>query len=198
MAYFNNSDKDALNATLAEETRKLKIAYCKIGKLYADTCTEPSGEYAQLINAVRASQKNIISIRKQLAAEENVKTCVNCGASVSKESSFCTACGKPADKKEEPAPVAPVAPVAPAAPVAPVAPSTTATCPACGRSVENGVKFCTFCGSPMNAPAAAPQAISFDEAFAAPAEPVSNKCPTCSSEYADDDIFCINCGTKLR
>lgn len=173
MAYFNNSDKDALNATLAEETRKLKIAYCKIGKLYADTCTEPSGEYAQLINAVRASQKNIISIRKQLAAEENVKTCVNCGATVSKESAFCTACGKPADKKEEPVPVAPAAPVAP---------STTATCPACGRSVENGVKFCTFCGSPMNAPA----------------EPVPNKCPTCSSEYADDDVFCINCGTKLR
>ena len=73
MAYFNNSDKDFINAQLTEETRKLKIAYCKIGKLYADTCTEPSGDFAQLINAVRESQNNIRSLRKQLADTEKTK-----------------------------------------------------------------------------------------------------------------------------
>lgn len=180
MSYFNNSDKDTLNIALTEETRRLKIAYCKIGKLYADTCAEPSGEFAQLINAVKASQKNILDIRKQLAAAENVKTCVNCGATVSKDSAFCTSCGKPADKKEMPAPAA------------------AATCPSCGKSVEGGVKFCIFCGTPMSAPAAPAQEISFDDAFAASAQPAANKCPNCAKEYSDDDIFCINCGTKLR
>lgn len=178
MAYFNNSDKDFINAQLTEETRKLKIAYCKIGKLYADTCTEPSGDFAQLINAVRESQNNIRSLRKQLADTE--KTCVNCGATVSKESAFCTACGKSADTKEIPAPVAAPAPVE--IPVAAPAASTTA-CPACGKAVENGMKFCIYCGAPMSAPAAAPQA---------------NKCPVCNSEYAADDVFCIKCGTKLK
>lgn len=178
------ADTTKINTMITEETKKLKVAYCKIGKLYADTCIEPTGDYVELIKAVRESENKIKNYHKQIQVLKSMKKCVNCGADVLKESKFCSACGKSADKKEVPVP------------------TNSTVCSACGRYVENGMKFCTFCGNPIGTPMSAQDVNVYEDIFSVsnqiPVKAAVNKCSVCGNELEADDAFCVNCGTRLN
>ncbi len=59
-------------------------------------------------------------------------------------------------------------------------------CQNCAREISESNKFCPFCGSPQNRPAApVPQP--------APAA----RCPGCGGEVKAGQAFCMNCGTGL-
>ena len=47
-------------------------------------------------------------------------------------------------------------------------------------TLEEGLKFCTYCGAPVAAPA-----------------PTIRKCPGCGAEAPEGGAFCVECGTKL-
>jgi ribosomal protein L32 len=53
-----------------------------------------------------------------------------------------------------------------------------AICPRCKQKNAQGVRFCNYCGSPMNAPAV-------------------SKCPGCGEENPPGTKFCGSCGSKL-
>ncbi len=102
----------------------------------------------------------------------------------------------------------------------------TTTCPGCGKTISRDVRFCSFCGTPLPAPApAAPEAVgrtcavcgaplAADAAFCAscgnrapvnaepaapapvPTAPQALYCPNCGESLSPDAIMCPNCGTK--
>ncbi len=125
--------------------------------------------------------------------------CAACGQSVEADMKFCTFCGAVINKEPEqpksaamedfsyePAALvsAPVAPVIEAPAEESVAPEVnTFVCSACGQSIEAGTKFCTYCGTPVAAPA--------------PAVSVEPKCHNCGATVPRGSAFCVECGTKL-
>jgi len=68
-------------------------------------------------------------------------------------------------------------PMQQAAPAAPAAAAAMVACPKCGQPNPAGAKFCSNCGTKMQA------------------EP--KKCPKCNFEVAPGAKFCPNCGNKL-
>ncbi len=78
--------------------------------------------------------------------------------------------------REEPAAVAPAAAVPAAAPVGGI------VCPSCGKQNVSGTKFCSECGSKLEAPA----------------QPQQKVCPSCGASVAEGIKFCSECGAKME
>jgi hypothetical protein len=91
-------------------------------------------------------------------------------------------------------------------------------CPACGAGNVPGEAFCDFCGSPLEAPVPAAEAVPELEAVSteaeldvepAPAAAVTEEaallteaeavstCPACGAEVQPDEAFCADCGASL-
>ena len=66
--------------------------------------------------------------------------------------------------------------------------STGAVCPNCGKSVESGAVFCTFCGT----------RISDAEAADMREEIPEDICPNCGVQIKPGQLFCVKCGAKLQ
>jgi NADH pyrophosphatase NudC (nudix superfamily) len=62
------------------------------------------------------------------------------------------------------------------------APGTTILCSACGKQVEQSLKFCPNCGNRL----------------ADATEPEKKLCPNCGQELGKDQKFCGACGAKLE
>lgn len=67
-------------------------------------------------------------------------------------------------------------------------------CPHCGKVVDSGVKFCSFCGGKVEEAPAAPAA----EQPAAEQQPAGRVCVNCNQPLEADAAFCTSCGTKVE
>ena len=66
--------------------------------------------------------------------------------------------------------------------------ATAATCASCGTVLEDDMKFCPTCGTPVTAQPQAAEA----------AAPANITCPSCGTEAQPGDLFCMNCGQRLN
>lgn len=99
---------------------------------------------------------------------------------------------------EEPAPIIEEAPaVVEEASVAEEAPSGI-ICPTCGKVEADGMKFCSECGTKLEAPAHVVEEVSAVEEAPAVEEVSGLVCPSCGNKEADGVRFCSECGTKLE
>jgi len=98
----------------------------------------------------------------------SVKTCPKCGAVNVGNLANCLRCQAPLVAQAPP----------PAAPVAP-----RAFCIHCGAPIRPGNAFCTSCGRPQAAPAAAPV--------------TGLVCPHCRAVSPPGNRFCTSCGRPL-
>ncbi len=65
-------------------------------------------------------------------------------------------------------------------------------CNVCGAEVGSGMRFCTSCGAPMEAPEAATMPMSAADAVSSPAA-----CSVCGEPIVPGHAFCTACGTPV-
>ncbi len=120
-------------------------------------------------NAFNSNQNNAQAYDPYAQKEETpvgpAKKCPQCGKVVTTK--FCPDCGVEAVEEK------------PAEPVG-------EKCSNCGAVVAEGAKFCTECGTAVEAQ---------KEEATAPAEPEVKKCSNCGAELPEGAKFCVECGT---
>lgn len=117
-----------------------------------------------------------------------MKFCTNCGSQIPDEDMFCTSCGaRQQDTTQHEVP--------------PTVHDNETRCPCCGTLIVGDDMFCTNCGTRLT-PAVVedvssqqPNAIEDANNLSV----VSGKvCPRCGSSVANDEVFCTNCGVRLK
>lgn len=161
----DSADIFKLKNEISEEERKVVALYNEIGRLYASMHYEDyEPAFNDLMLRLKESVKAIELRQAQIQNIKNVTTCSNCGAEISRDSTFCSVCGnKKADRVD----------------------MVTPRCASCGNPIEAGSKFCTFCGTPIAVPAepVAPVApVNFVQPEA-PVAPVSYVAPAAPVNY---------------
>ena len=107
------ADIAKINSAVYDEEKKIDDNYREIGKLYYSLHGEdPDVDFAAMIAAIHESESKINEYKQQLKDIKGVVCCEKCGAEVSSNAAFCSACGAPmpvVNPAEEPAQVEDVA-----------------------------------------------------------------------------------------
>lgn len=181
-----------LNSKISANNTAVKTKYEEAGRIVkAELAQGISHEkLLEIFAEIDQLDAETAEMKKQVQQIKGIRICTSCGAEIPAESLFCASCGT---KVAQPAPAAtaPAEPVAPApapvqtpAPAAPAAePTATAAspviCPNCGNHEEDGVRFCSNCGTKLEAP--------------------SQKlvCSKCGNTEEPGTRFCSECGNRL-
>lgn len=84
------------------------------------------------------------------------------------------------------------------APAAEETAATTVKCPSCGKDNSADVKFCYYCGKPLEAAATEAPTSEQPAAEAAATEDTGGLCPRCGTQNDPSAPYCRDCGTKLK
>ncbi len=167
------SEITRLNSLISETEKKINTTYYQIGKLYVSVHgSDGETDFVGMVEAVREGERKISEYRRQIQDIKGVQRCEKCGAEVARGAAFCSSCGAPMPRAEEPVP------------------DDVVQCENCGAIVKRGMRFCTSCGKPMAAPEAP---------ISAPVEEEHGEkiCPSCGAKIEGDTAFCTECGAKL-
>lgn len=96
-----------LNSQISTEEGKIKEAYLAIGKRYfEENMGEVSDAYINDFTIINEAKARISELQEQIKVIKGVFSCSNCGADVTVDSSFCSACGakieNPVHKEDDP------------------------------------------------------------------------------------------------
>ena len=90
------ADIAKLNSSVSDEKRKIADNYREIGKLYFSLHGEnPGVDFAAMVAAIHESESKIVEYKQQIKDIRGVVCCEKCGAEVSSNAAFCSACGAP-------------------------------------------------------------------------------------------------------
>lgn len=90
------ADVAKLNSSISDEEKRIEDSYREIGKLYDSLHgSNPEVDFAALIASIRDSEVKIAGYKQQIKDIKGVVCCEKCGAEVSQNASFCSACGAP-------------------------------------------------------------------------------------------------------
>ncbi len=125
-------EKTKLKSKISKLEEDIEKKYAEIGKQYFKiNSANPPEEYAEMINFIIESQKQISEIQAEIIAMDNKYICPTCGAGIPENAKFCSSCGarfeKPATSETFNAPAH--------------------KCPKCNADIEPDAKFCTSCGA---------------------------------------------------
>lgn len=170
------SDITRLNSMVTEEENRIREIYFKIGQTYvALHGRDNEAGFADLLNALKASQLKIEQYKQEIMDIRGVQKCEKCGAEVAAGAAFCMTCGAQIPKIQ-PKPAV----------------NSGRRCKKCGATVAQNARFCTSCGTPYveETPVnPTPQ----------PQVNVTKKvCTNCGAELQDDVAFCIQCGMPVK
>lgn len=170
------SEISRVNSLISEEEKKINATYYQIGKLYVSMHGSDGEEnFSGMVAAVLEGEQKINDYRKQIQNIKGIQRCEKCGAEVARGVAFCSSCGAPMPKVEDPLP------------------DDAIRCESCGAMVKRGMRFCTSCGKPMVLPK-----VQDTPSVDVPKEQTAKKvCPSCGAEIAGDIAFCTECGAKI-
>lgn len=205
------SDITRLNSMVSEEENRIREIYFKIGQTYvALHGRDNEAGFADLLNALKASQLKIEQCKQEIMDIRGVQKCERCGAEVAAGAAFCMTCGAQIPKIQ-PKPAV----------------NAGRRCKKCGATVAPNARFCTSCGTPyveetpVN-PTPQPQfnpvsdttAKSQSPSLDAIVQPQMNPnpvvkeqpqvnglkkvCTNCGAELQDGVAFCIQCGMPVK
>jgi len=177
-----------LNSAISEEEKRIKNAYCQMGRIYFETFREAPHElFVQDIVGINDSIMRIAGYTEQIKQIRGVVQCQKCNAEVSYSAPFCSSCGSQMNTH--------------------IAETTSVqgiVCTKCGLVVGSDKTFCTNCG----------QKVEHSDVVLPMAEPVSDivsagqnteptalksaQCPACGNDIAPGTAFCLNCGQKIE
>ncbi len=220
------SDITRLNSMVSEEENRIREIYFKIGQTYvALHGRDNEAGFADLLNALKASQLKIEQCKQEIMDIRGVQKCERCGAEVAAGAAFCMTCGAQIPKIQ-PKPAV----------------NSGRRCKKCGATVAPNARFCTSCGTPyveevsvnptpqpqMNQPVPEirqPQANQNTVPFGTSQPPVNpvpevtpqppinpnpvvkeqpqvnvtkKVCTNCGAELQDGVAFCIQCGMPVK
>lgn len=220
------SDITRLNSMVSEEENRIREIYFKIGQTYvALHGRDNEAGFADLLNALKASQLKIEQCKQEIMDIRGVQKCERCGAEVAAGAAFCMTCGAQIPKIQ-PKPVV----------------NSGRRCKKCGATVAPNARFCTSCGTPyveetpvnptpqpqMNQPVPEtrqPQVKQNTVPFGTSQPPVNSVpevthqppinpnpvvkeqpqvnvtkkvCTNCGAELQDGVAFCIQCGMPVK
>lgn len=90
------ADIAKINSAVYDEEKKIDDNYREIGKLYFSLRGEnPEVDFAAMIAAIHESESKIAEFKQQIKDIKGVVCCEKCGAEVSNNAAFCSACGAP-------------------------------------------------------------------------------------------------------
>ena len=127
------SEIKELNTQINGLKKEQKEVYEKIGMQYAEICSrdcDPSLE--PLMKKLGEINQQIQSLSELVTQLRGLRTCPECGAQVGWEDVFCCSCGT-------------------SLPEVDLLPEGYVRCSACGGLSQSGTKFCTKCGSLLEA-----------------------------------------------
>ena len=126
------SDITRLNSMVTEEENRIREIYFKIGQTYvALHGRDNEAGFADLLNALKASQLKIEQYKQEIMDIRGVQKCEKCGAEVAAGAAFCMTCGAQIPKIQ-PKPAV----------------NSGRRCKKCGATVGPNARFCTSCGIP--------------------------------------------------
>ncbi len=103
------ADVAKLNSAISDEEKRIDDNYLQIGKLYVSLHdAEHEADFDAFIAAIHEAEGKIKGYRQQIKDIKGIVKCEKCGAEVSKDAAFCSACGAPMPKEEpvvEPQPI---------------------------------------------------------------------------------------------
>jgi len=166
-----------LNTVIAEEEKRVRSLYEKLGKAYLELHADSVEEtLSGFVGDIKEAEKKVNDYREEVKRLKGYTDCPNCGKSVEYGAPFCSSCGNRMASSAG-------------------APAVNGTyCTQCGCPVSEGSAFCTQCGTKVNAAAQpTPAQPNADQ----PSRPLMRYCPACGKTAAGENQFCIRCGTKI-
>lgn len=141
----NLSEISRLNGVISESEKKAEELYRTIGAAYYEAHKgEIAGEQGDLIAELDGLMSEIRRAEEKILAIKGIGHCPECGAEVTAEAAFCSACG--ARLPEPPAP-----------PEEEFSLPEERLCPNCKTPAAPDNLFCNHCGTRLDAPAAEPK-----------------------------------------
>jgi len=132
----NVTDVAKLNNEISSKERTIAKLYTEIGRTYYDRHKDdPAAEELQTVSEISALYGEIMRCRETIKGIKGIVKCPVCGAEVSAESLFCSACGEK---------------MPPPAMLAQDDMQETKICPNCHASVSGENKYCIYCGTKMD------------------------------------------------
>ena len=130
----NATDTAKLSSEISSKERAIVKLYTELGRSYYDRHKDdPVGEALETMAEISALYDEIKQCREAMKEIKGAVNCPACGAEVSAESLFCSACGQKLPS------------VAVSA-----QDDVQKTCPRCHASVSSENKFCIYCGTKMD------------------------------------------------
>lgn len=182
------SDITRLNSMVIEEENRIREIYFKIGQTYvALHGRDNEAGFADLLNALKASQLKIEQYKQEIMDIRGVQKCEKCGAEVAAGAAFCMTCGAQIPKIQPKSPV-----------------NSGRVCKKCGANVALNARFCTSCGTPyveetsVNLTPQPPVNSVPDVKPQSSVNGAKKVCANCGAELQDGVAFCIQCGMPVK
>lgn len=129
------SEISKLSSMISEEENRIDNNYYQIGKLYVSVHREDAEScFLPMVNAIRSSEQKISEYDLKIQDIKGVRKCEKCGAEVSKDAAYCSACGALLSRLEA------------------AIPEGSIKCSKCGAIMKSGMRFCISCGTPIQQP----------------------------------------------
>ena len=178
------SESMKISGLIKEEENKQNEIFKQIGQLYfVNYADHAEGQLKEMCLKIADSKASVMQYKEQLCALKGTIGCPNCGAEISSNSMFCSACGAKIElpRKQQNGKI----------------------CSNCGAVVEEGAIFCTSCGTKIVAQSTegdkkSENNQSLEEQDLVKSEIEQEKiCPQCGKKLEIGQTFCTNCGTRI-
>lgn len=95
------ADVAKLSSQVSSEKDKINKNYIEIGRAYYNAHLQDENyEYEGLCGEITASMDKITELKKEIQTLKGTKLCESCGAELSKDSLYCSSCGKRVEEED--------------------------------------------------------------------------------------------------